>query len=94
MSLVAVDQVNHTVMNVNIHISLNHAESGLGEGQVTQMTKNACTNLTFSVYSPYSSEQLNLYSEGPCRNSSRTQRRVDVAFLPCSCPIGFQPMTQ
>ena len=91
VSLVAVDQVNHTVMSVMIYSSLNHVDSGLGEGQLIQMTNNACTNLTFSVVSPYASEQLILYAEGPCRNASRSQRRVYVTFLPCICPIGFQP---
>ena len=91
VSLVAVDQVNHTVLNVMIHSSLRYAESGLSEGQLTQITKNACTNLTFNVYSLHSSEQLILYAEGPCRNVSRSQRRVNVTLLNCTCPPGFQP---
>ena len=93
VSLVAVDQVNHTVANVTIHSYLKHAESGLGEkGQLTHETKSVeCTPLTFSIYSPNDSEQLTLYAEGPCRNVSRSQRRVDVKFSPCICPNGFQP---
>ena len=55
------------------------------------MTKNACTNLTFSVTSPHLSEQLILYAEGPCKNASMSQGRVNITFLPCTCPIGFQP---
>ena len=91
VSLVAVDQVNHTVANVMIHSSLKHTQSGLGEGQLTHVTNNACTNLTFNIYSRYTSEQLTLYAEGPCRNTSRSQRTVSVSFKPCNCPIGFQP---
>ena len=90
-SLVAVDQVNHTLKNVIVYSSLSHTESSLGEGQTTQQTKDACTNLTFRIYSPHASEELVMYADGPCRNASRSQRRVYVVFQPCICPIGFQP---
>lgn len=90
VSLVAVDQVNHTIENVLIYSSLSHPDSTLGEGQATQSTGNACSRLTFSIYSPHSFEQLILYPEGPCRNVSRSQSRVRVVLLPCECPIGFQ----
>ena len=43
ISLVAVDQVNHTVENVVIYSSLGSPQSGLGYGQMAQMTGNACT---------------------------------------------------
>ena len=90
--LVAVDQVNHTMLNVTIHGYLKYAESGLDPGQTTQETKGGCTNLTFSISSPQcqSSEQLILYAEGPCRNANHSQKRVHVSFLPCECPRGFQ----
>ena len=92
ISLVAVDQVNHTVENVIVYSSLNSSESGLGYGQLAQKTTNACTNLSFSISSPYSHEQLILYADGPCRNVSRSQSRLSVAFKHCKCPkIGFQP---
>ena len=90
-SLVTVDRVNHTIMNVAVYSSLSQRGSGLGEGQLTQVTNNACTNLTFNIHSPHSSEHLILYPEGPCRNATLSQRRIYVKFLPCTCPIGFQP---
>ena len=71
--------------------SATHSSSSLGEGQTAQATKNACTNLTFSIVSPHAAEQLILYPEGPCRNASRSQSRVQVIFQSCTCPIGFQP---
>ena len=92
ISLVAVDQVNHTVENVIVYSSLNSSESGLGYGQLAQKTTNACTNLSFSISSPHSHERLILYADGPCRNVSRSQSRLSVAFKRCKCPkIGFQP---
>ena len=91
LTLVAVDQVNHTISNITIHSSLNHTESSLGEDQSTQVTNEDCTNLIFSIYSPHISEVLILYAEGPCRNAERSQSRVLVTFQLCTCPIGFQP---
>ena len=91
VTLVAVDQVNHTLKDVEVYSALSHTQSSLGEGQTTQATKNACTNLTFSIISPHTAEQLILYPEGPCRNASRSQSSVQVIFQSCTCPIGFQP---
>ena len=93
VSLVAVDQVNRTFPNVTIYSSLRHAESGLGEGQMAQITTNKCTNLSFNVYTPHchTSEEITLYADGPCRNATRSQRNVFISFLPCRCPVGFQP---
>lgn len=92
ISLVAVDQVNNTVENVIIYSSLSSPKSGLGYGQLVQRTENTCTNLNFSISSPHSHEQLILYPEGPCRNVSKSQSRISVAFKSCDCPkIGFQP---
>ena len=92
LSFVAVDQVNNTVGNVMVHTFLQQPESGLGYGQQTQLTGSSCTNLSFKVTSPHSTELLILYGEGPCRNTTRSQLRVNVTFLPCTCPkIGFQP---
>ena len=92
ISLVAVDQVNHTIENIMVYSSLSSPESGMGYGQLAQKTTNACTNLNFSISSPHSSELLILYAEGPCRNVSRSQSKLSIAFKPCICPkIGFQP---
>ena len=91
VSLVAVDQVNHTLNNVIIHCSLSNTKNGLGYGQITQRMTNACTNLNFTISSPNSYEELILYTEGPCRNVSRSQSRLRIVFKPCTCPkIGFQ----
>ena len=90
VSLVAVDQVNHTLENVTIYGYFNNTECSLGEGQSTQVTEVTCTNLTFSIYSPHVSEELILYPEGPCRNTKGSISRVVVNFKPCLCPIGFQ----
>ena len=90
--IVAVDQVNHTLMNVNIRNSLNYPESGFGEGQMLQTTDNdRCTDVKFSVRSPYPLENITMYAEGPCGNANISQVVVSIEFLNCSCPIGFQP---
>ena len=91
VSLVAVDQVNHTMTNVKIQSFLHYSGSGLGEGQMTQVTKDGCTNLTYSVFSPHNSEKLTLYADGPCSLAGKSRRKISVEFLNCSCPVGFQP---
>ena len=90
VSLVAVDQVNHTIDNVDIFSSLSNKESGLGVGQTIQITKNGCTNLNFNAYSPFESEELTLYAKGPCKNIGMSQFNLYITFLNCTCPIGFQ----
>ncbi len=90
VSLVAVDQVNHTLPNTTIHSSLAYTEGGLGEGQLMQSTKDTCTSLTYSVFSISNREELLLYPDGPCKNANLSQTSLTIEFLPCTCPIGFQ----
>ena len=88
--LVAVDQIGQPV-NGSIQASLIFSESGLDEGQLTREIPGECTNLTFSVVSPHTFEELKLYaSDGPCKDAELSKMTVVVHFLPCSCPVGFQ----
>ena len=90
VSLVAVDQIGHPV-NATIQTSLNFTESGVAEGQLTRRIPAGCTDLTFNVISLHISEELILYaSDGPCKDADLSQSRVEIQFLPCSCPIGLQ----
>ena len=88
VSLVAVDQVNHSV-EANIISSLAHGGS-FSEGQQTQSVGKNCTDLTFNVYSQRDNEVINLYADGPCGSSQLSIRKLDIQFLKCKCPIGFQ----
>ena len=84
VQLVAVDQVGRPV-NTTVQGHLKSSESDLVETQV--ITSGVCTNSTFAVYSQNNSETLMLYAlTNPC-----DQLSVDIQFLPCTCPIGFQP---
>ena len=89
VTLVAVDQVNHTVPNVSIHSYLLSPESSLVEGQY-QMTSEYCTDLLFSITSSSTYEQLIVYGDGPCKDAYVSQSRINVQFTTCTCPIGFQ----
>ena len=89
--LVAVDQISHVIKDVAVYGTLRSKESGLGVGQMTQITRNDCTYLNFSVYSPNPSEELTLYGDGPCKDAGKSQRRISIKFLKCTCPVGFQP---
>ena len=89
VSLVAVDQVNHSV-EANIISSLVH-DGRFSEGQQTQSVGRNCTDLTFNVFSQRDNEWINLFADGPCGSSKPSIRKLDIQFLNCTCPIGFQP---
>ena len=89
VSLVAVDQVNHSVV-ADIISSLAH-DGILSEGQQTQTVGRNCTNLTFNIFSQCDSESINLFADGPCGNSKLSLRNLNIHFLKCKCPVGFQP---
>ena len=90
LSLVAVDQVNHSV-DANITSSLTSPDGGLGEGQQTQKVNRNCTDLSFNVFSPDDSETMTLCADGPCESSTSSIQHVNIQFLNCTCPVGFEP---
>ena len=90
VSLAAVDQVNHSV-NASIISSLSSFAGGLGESQQNQVVGKSCTVMEFNVYSPYDSETIVLYADGPCGNTPLSTRQLKVNFLNCTCPVGFKP---
>ena len=95
ISLVAVDQVNHTVPNVAIFSSMESSKNWLNKGQIVQNTGKGCTNLTFSILSSdnlseFHNDTLHLYPDGPCKSASRSKRTIQILLLPCKCAVGFQ----
>ena len=90
ISLVAIDQVKHLLPQSRIYAQLNHKESGLGDGQELQTTSDKCTNLTFSLYSPWQTEGLTIYPHGPCGKAARSTKYIPITFLNCACPVGLQ----
>ena len=89
--LVAVNQVNRTLPNVTVYSSLRYAESGLGEGEMAQVTTDECSLFSFTIFSSQPQEEITLYAENPCRNATKSQKKITVSFSKCTCPIGFQP---
>ena len=91
VSLVAVDQIGQSV-DATIQSILRFNGSGLAEGQLTRSISGECTLLMFSVVSPQDYEVLSLYaSNGPCNNADLSTLSLEIGFLTCDCPIGFQP---
>ena len=90
VSLVAVDQVDHSV-NANISSSLAYPGGGFSEGQQLQKVTSNCTDLKYNIFSPEDSEILTLFPDGPCGSSAPSARHVNITFLNCNCPIGFEP---
>ena len=89
VSVVAVDHVYKPV-NATIAGYLRSLESHLIRGQLTRIP-NTCTNVSFRIVSPHNDEELTLFaSDGPCLIAELSTLTVDIGFLPCTCPIGFQ----
>ena len=94
VSVVALDQVGNPV-NATVSSSLS-SESGNGHfkgGQVEQQVGKQCTELEYNVYPQDNSAQLHihLYAEGPCGyNIEVSKKTLNLTFLPCECPVGFQ----
>ena len=91
--VVAVDHVNHTVQ-ATIISRVSSLTGDLGEGQRFQTISTNCTDLRFNVFSSAATEKLILYAEGPCGGAQPSQATIDISFLPCECPIGFEPLSE
>lgn len=91
---VIVDQVNHTLTGTITgylnNTEMNSSERTLGRGQRTQEVYSSCTNLSYEVQSPKHKEKLILFARGPCKNLGISKLSIDIIFLPCTCPLGFQ----
>ncbi len=90
LSLVAVDQISQPLDHVPIYAHFTSSETGLGENQMAQLVQDTCTNVTYSVYSSKSSVDLTVYPDGPCENVGKSSKKIQVNFLNCTCPVGFQ----
>ena len=89
ISVVAVNQVNMPIATY-VRSYLTSEDSGLGEGQLIQKTRDECTNLSFTIFSPLEVEQVIMYADGPCGDAPLSQKVINVSFSPCKCPLGFQ----
>ena len=92
MFVVAVDQVNNTV-DANITTSISSSDGGFGEGQQTQSVGRNCTDLKYNVFSPHDNETINLYADGPCESAALSTSHVTIHFKECTCPVGFEPLS-
>ena len=92
LPLVAVDQVNRTI-KAYICSHLSTEIGGLGVDQLNRSIGDKCTNLIYNAYSPHATGQLNMYADGPCKDTAQSVRRVHIIFSSCKCPIGFQPLS-
>ena len=88
VEVVAVDQITSPVYT-RIFSSVSSVDSSLDRGRRFRIGAS-CTNITYSIRSPYEFEEVILYADGPCRDASPSRLTVRVTFSPCTCPIGFE----
>ena len=92
VEVTAVDHIQtQMAATVLAAFSLNSSIGRFKEKQVKRGISNKCTKLLYNVYSDKPTIQIDLYADGPCGNRGISKRIVNVTFLPCDCPIGFQP---
>ena len=92
VSLVVVDQVGNP-LNATI-INSFQSKSGNGQlkaGQVEQQVGDKCTEIEYNVYSHDNSSQIHIHADGPCGDKGVSKKTLNVIFLSCTCPVGFQP---
>ena len=87
--IIALDQADHGV-NATVRID-HHYSTGirLGDQQHAQNISNECSNITLNVYSSHQGlATLTLSADGPCNSTDIS--KLEVSFLPCTCPKGFE----
>ena len=92
LSLIATDQVGKP-LNATIISSLNAHSGEIGRlkaGQQYRQISDRCTKLELNVYSSGTKAALEIYADGPCRNQGISGQEVNITFLPCVCPMGFE----
>ena len=89
--IVSLTSVNyHRIVSATVHSYLNSNKSRVGEGQLVQVVNENCTNLTFNLFSAHNFEELIMYPDGPCKDAKLSQRKIEIHFSKCTCPVGFQ----
>ena len=89
VGVIAIDQVGNPVNSGVISTTSNNAR--LKTGQAYQKTRTDCTILEYNTYSSENSTSIVIYPDGPCKDMGVSKRTIDVIFLPCTCPVGFEP---
>lgn len=92
VKVIAVDQIGSPVPS-RIFSFLSSGKSSLDRGRRSWIGAN-CTKIPYSVLSPYETEQVSLFADGPCRDADPSRLTVNVTFSPCICPIGFEHMVR
>lgn len=82
ISIVAVDQINHLVAS-DVMAFLSSKVGGLKEGQQQQSVSTTCTDLSYTVTTPYwqENEELVLNPVGPCGSAHPFQKHFQLVFL-------------
>ena len=89
IELVEVDQTNNSLSG-KVQSYLLEKRSSFEDGQWYQNVNSVCTSLTFIIYALVDTEVLHLHPEGPCKGAGISTRQLNIEFIPCSCPVGFE----
>ena len=88
LSLAVLDQINRPMEKAAI---FNRLQSGVDLcHHQKQTTDGNCSILSFAAYSNNDSEELVLFTDGPCKDNKDCQCHVELNVFCPQCPIGFE----
>lgn len=89
LSLAVLDQLNRPLEKATIY---NRLSSGLDVCQyhVEKTTDGNCSVINFAAAANNETEELILFTDGPCKDKTDCQCRVKLEVFCPHCPIGFQ----
>lgn len=92
VTVVAVDQVGNPVNAtvVSFFFSSSSGNGHIKDDQIVRQVGSECTVLEYNVYSQDELAHIQIHAEGLCDYLGISTKRLSIAFLPCTCPVGFQ----
>ena len=88
LSLVVLDQINRPLEKAKIY---NRLSSGLDLCQHhIHSTDGNCSLLNFAAFSNNETEELILFTDGPCKDAPDCQCKVKLEVFCPHCPVGFE----
>ncbi len=88
LSVAVLDQINRPLEKAKIY---NRLSSGLDLCQNhIHSTDGYCVRLNFAVFSNNETEELILFTDGPCKDAPDCQCKVKLEVFCPHCPVGFE----
>ena len=81
------------IISIKAYSSLKPHNEEIGRletGQQQRQISDHCIELDFNVYSSSTKAAVEIYADRACKNRGISKQEVNITFLPCTCPVGFE----